>query len=95
MKRRQLGADFKAKVALAALKETKTMAELASQFEIHSTQINRWKKEAIAGLPSVFAKPSVKAEKEQEALKAELYNKIGKLTVENEWLKKKASLLAD
>lgn len=94
MKRRQLDPELKAKVALAAIKGEMTVAEISSKFQVHSTQITRWKKMVLAGLTEIFSKngraSSVPGASPQED---ELYKEIGKLKVENEWLKKKSELL--
>lgn len=78
-------AEFKAKVAMAALSETKTLAELSSEYGIHPTQITRWKQELIANAPELFGKGK-KKEANHEAEVAELYRQIGKLKVENDFL---------
>jgi transposase-like protein len=94
-KKRVLSPEFKAKVALAALKGDKTLAEISSQYKVHNTQINRWRKQVLAGLPDIFSKQKKDlAQQEQEALVEDLYKEIGKLRVEGEWLKKKADLFA-
>lgn len=91
--RKHFDSGFKAKVALAALKEDRTMAELASHFGVHGTQIGQWKKQALKGLPGVFiGKKGCGQNGDQEALLAELYKKIGELEMEKDWLKKKAML---
>ena len=90
--RRQFSSELKAKVALAALKEDMTMAELSSHFEVHPIQISRWKKEAAEGLAGVFTKRNGNGEVDQADVVSELYKKIGQLEVENDWLKKKLSL---
>jgi transposase-like protein len=78
-------AEFKAKVALAALSETKTLAELSSEYGVHQTQITRWKQDLIANAPDLFGKGK-KKELNHEAEVAELHRQIGKLKVENDFL---------
>jgi len=78
-------ADFKAKVALAALSEAKTLAELSSEYGVHQTQITRWKQDLIASAPDLFGKGK-KKEVNHEAEVAELHRQIGKLKVENDFL---------
>ena len=78
-------AEFKAKVALAALSETKTLAELASEYGVHQTQITRWKQDLIANAPDLFGKGK-KKELNHEAEVDELHRQIGKLKVENDFL---------
>jgi transposase-like protein len=93
MQRKQHSAEFKAKVALEALKGLKTINELASEYGIHPTQINQWKKQAQEGLSSLFYERRSRQEKGQEELTASLYQQIGQLTVELDWLKKKSGLV--
>ncbi len=87
-KRHKFSQEFKAKVALAAIKGDRTTDELSSLFEIHGNVINRWAKEAKERLSLVFADKRAK-EQNNDALVEELYKRIGQLNVENEWLKKK------
>ena len=90
--RRNHSAEFKARVALEALKGIKSMSELASEYEVHPNQISKWKKQALAELPGIFSERHKREEDNQEALKARLYQQIGQLQVELEWLKKKSGL---
>jgi putative transposase len=88
-KRKQHSAAFKAQVALAALKGDKTINELAGRFEIHPTLIHGWKKQLLSGADQVFS-TGVRADAAAaEAEKAELFEQIGRLKMELEWLKKK------
>ena len=90
-KRKQHTAAFKAQVALAALKGDKTVNELASQFVVHPTMIHGWKKQLLDGVESLFA-GAAKPDKDKaqfEAQTAELFEQIGRLKMELEWLKKK------
>jgi transposase-like protein len=90
--RRNHSAAFKAKVALEALKGVKSSAELASQFGVHPTQVAKWKKQVLEELPGVFSARRARQEQDEEALKARLYQQIGQLQVELDWLKKKVGL---
>jgi transposase-like protein len=89
--RRRFSAEFKFKVALEAAKGTKTINELASEYEVHPNQIGQWKKELLEGGPSLFTRPSAQQQRRQESQQAELYEQIGRLKMELEWLKKKAA----
>jgi putative transposase len=89
--RKQHSADFKAKVALAAIKGQHTTAQLASMYGVHPTQIGMWKKQAMAELTQVFTSRRSSIVRAQEDLTATLYQQIGQLKVELDWLKKKAS----
>lgn len=90
--RNHYGADFKARVALEALKGHKTTNELVSHFGVHPTQINKWKKQLQNELPQIFSNRREKREQDHEALQAQLYQQIGQLKVELDWLKKKSGL---
>lgn len=90
-KRRSFSAAFKGKVALDALKGLKTISELAKQYQVHPTQIALWKKQLLEGVEGVFEGNSSKAEKSNEPESAELYEQIGKLNMQVEWLKKKVA----
>ena len=84
-------AQFKFKVALAAAKGNKTLGELASEFGLHPSQISEWKTKLLRDGVSVFSTTTARQQREQEALQAELYEQIGRLKMELEWLKKKGA----
>ncbi len=92
--RKVYSADFKAKVALAAIKGQQTINEIASQYSVHPNQVMTWKKQALATLPDSFSVRRVHDAQATEDLKAQLYQQIGQLKVELDWLKKKAGLSA-
>lgn len=92
MQRKRHSADFKARVALEAIKENKTLNELAKEYEVHQVQISKWKKQLLEALPDAFSSRRAKSEGDEEALKATLYQQIGQLKVELDWLKKKSGL---
>ncbi len=79
--RRQYSADWKSKIALEAIKGQRTIQEIASHYEIHPNLVTQWKKQLLEG-----------AAKADEELKGELYQQIGKLQVELDWLKRKSGL---
>ena len=79
---------FKAQVALEAAKQAKTIAELAKQFQVHPVQISQWKKQLLDGIESLFRDGRRREREEGLALQAELYERIGRLNMEVEWLKK-------
>ena len=88
--RRTFTETFKAKVALAAIRCEGTVAELASRFSVHPSQVTSWKQQAIEGLREVFADGRSRRAKDEEEHQARLYQEIGQLQFELDWLKKKA-----
>jgi transposase-like protein len=93
--RRRHSAEFKFKVALEAAKSQKTINEIASEFGLHPTQVSQWKQALLEGGESLFRQPGGPSEREYEALQAELYEQIGRLKMELEWLKKKVAVQCD
>jgi putative transposase len=91
-RRRRYGAEFKAKVALAAIRADRTLAELAGQYEVHPSQITQWKRQLLEGLPRIFSARRSRQEQEQQELTGRLYQQIGQLKVELDWVKKKSGL---
>jgi len=89
-KRRNHNAPFKVKVALAAIKGDKTIAELTNELRVHPTQITQWKKQLTDSLPDIFSARRKKERQNQAELTAQLYQQIGQLKVELDWLKKKS-----
>lgn len=90
-KRKQYSNDFKFKIALEAVKGVKTVSQLASEYNVHPTQIGTWKKQLVQQGNSLFTRPNDRQHREQQDKEAELYEQIGRLKMELEWLKKKAA----
>ena len=93
MTRKIYDKNFKAKVALEAIREEKTLSELSEQYGVNPNVISRWKKEVLEQLPEIFSRKREKDQKELKQREEELYKEIGKLKVENEFLKKKYNQL--
>lgn len=89
-KRRRFSAQFKARVALEAVREQKTIAQLAGQYQVHPNQISEWKRQLLQGAEELFAGRRDRVEQDHEALTARLCEQIGKLKVELDWLQKKS-----
>jgi len=81
-------AAFKARVALEALREEKTISQISSEYAVHANQIRQWRQRLLEEMPRMFSDKRKKADKEGEVLLSELYRQIGQLKVELEWLKK-------
>jgi transposase-like protein len=93
-KRRNHTAQFKAKVAFEAAKGDKTIAELAGEYQVHPTQITQWRKQLLELMPQIFLRQRQNEQQQQEELTAQLYQQIGQLKVELDWLKKKSGFNA-
>jgi transposase-like protein len=91
-KRRRFSGAFKAKVALAAVRGDKTTAELAAKFAVHGNQVSAWKKQLLEGAPELFT--DRRPRDGNGVAEEELYEQIGRLKMEVEWLKKKSVQLA-
>ena len=91
-KRRLHGSDVKAKVALAAIRGVKTTSELAAQYKVHPALIANWKRHLVANAEELFARSGSSRKEDSAKREAELYQQIGKLQMELEWLKKKVAL---
>jgi transposase len=92
-KRRVFGAAFKAKVALAAIRGDKTTAQLASEFSVHTSQVTAWKKQLLDQATELFEDGRRAQRDERAADEQQLYEQIGRLKMEVEWLKKKSAEL--
>jgi transposase-like protein len=93
MQRKKYPADFKAKVALEAIRESRTSAELCSQYGVHVTMLGRWRQQTIEHIRTKFSDRTEKQDKNHGQVMASLYQQIGQLKVELDWLKNKSALL--
>ena len=91
--RKNYSAEFKAKVAIAAIKGDKTVNEIASTYGVHPNQVTTWKKQALSTIPDAFSSRQLRQAEADQELTARLYQQIGQLKVELDWLKKKVGLL--
>ena len=90
-KRRRFSAEFKFRVALEAVKGQKTLNELASEHSVHPNQISTWKHQLLDGGPGLFGQTGAHEQREQAVLETELFEQIGRLKMELEWVKKKVA----
>ena len=93
-RRRRHSPELKVRVALEAIRERKTINEIASESGIHPTQVSSWKREAIEGLAKVLGQGAAEDMRRREELESGLYEEIGRLKYELDWLKKKYGALA-
>jgi len=91
--RRKHSAEFKAQVALEAIRGMKTLSEIAQEFEVHPVMVGNWKKEMLEHLPELFDKKRPRKDKEVEREKAHLHQKVGQLSMEVDFLEKKCKQL--
>lgn len=91
--RRKHTPEFKARIALEAIKETKTVSQIAKEFEVHPVMVSAWKKDLLEHLPEVFEKKNTRKDKHVEQETEQLQRKIGQLTMEVDFLEKKCRQL--
>ena len=92
--RKSYSAELKARVALEAIKGQMTVNQIATRYDVHPNLVAQWKQQAIKQMPESFARPSAQSAEDDEQLKAQLYQQIGQLKVELDWLKKKVGPLS-
>ena len=91
--RKQYDNRFKAQVAIEAIKNQRTTAQIASDYEVHPNQVGQWKRQILEEAPQLFAKGRPQATSDNDRLIAELYRQIGQLKVELDWVQKKTQRL--
>ena len=92
MERKRYSSEFKAKVAVEAIKGEKTASEIAGEYGVHPTQIAQWKKQVMDEIPKVFSMKKERDARKEDEIRSSLYQQIGQLKVELDWVKKKAGL---
>lgn len=90
--RKRYTASIKAKIVIELLKEEKPLSQLASDYEVSSKRLTRWKNQALAEMPCLFERKSDRTKEKYETKLNELYAEIGRLTTQVNWLKKKSGL---
>lgn len=88
--RKRHSAEFKSKVALAAIRENQTVNELTTKYGVHATQINTWKKQALTAIPTAFQGKQERDRQDRQAEIDELHRQLGQVVAERDWLKKKS-----
>lgn len=91
--RRKHTAEFKARVAIEAIRGIKTISEIAAEFEIHPVMVSSWKKEMLEHLPELFENKNARKDKDNDREKEQLHSKVGQLTMEVDFLEKKCRQL--
>jgi transposase len=91
--RKHYDSRFKTQVALEALRNQKTIAQIASENGVHPNLVTQWKQRLFAEIPDIFSNKQQKSKQDSEALQDELYRQIGQLKVELDWLKKKSGVI--
>jgi len=92
--RRSYSAQFKFKVALEAVSGTKTISQLSSQYQVHPNRIGQWKRHLLDGGAEIFTNDQAGQKRKQDTLETDLFEQIGRLEMEPEWVKKKAALFS-
>ena len=90
--RRSFSGEMKARIAMEAIKGQRTIQEIASHYGVHPNQVRQWKQQAMESMAALFTDRRARDSEAEEALKAELYQQIGQLQMELDWLKKKSGL---
>lgn len=93
-KRRRFSPEFKFRVALEAAKGQRTLSELSSEYSVHPNQVSQWKRQLLESGGEVFSQNGAKEQRDQQAVQTELYEQIGRLKMELEWIKKKSAQFA-
>jgi len=94
MKRRKFNAEFKTKVAIEAIRGLKTLNEISSEYEVHPNQVSQWKKQLVTGAPQIFRDQRSNVSNQEDKKVEKLYQEIGQLQVELNWLKKKTGFIS-